>query len=69
MTGSGTTAADGTQTNTFDTAFSAAPKISVVQTGVALSVTNSITSITTSNFVYVPFKAAVAYHYIAIGAP
>lgn len=69
MTGTGVTATDGTVTNTFGTSFSSVPTIVACQFGPVVSNTNSVTSITTSNFIYTSAKAAVSNQWVAIGAP
>lgn len=72
MTGSGTTATDGTQTNTFGTAFSTAPLVFITQTGTAANNTNTVNSIgtvTASGIIYIAGKSGVTYSYLAIGAP
>ena len=51
QSGSVTTAADGTVTNTFTVAYAAAPTVLVVQTGEDTTVTNTVT-VTATNFLW-----------------
>lgn len=68
QSGSVTTAGDGTVTNTFSTAFSAAPVVLAVQTGIDTTITNTIT-VTTTNFILVTQKASQVVKWVAIGTP
>lgn len=63
------TASDGKVTNTFATAFTAAPNVVTVQVGDTINATNRVTSITTTNFVLDVQKTTVTNRWIAIGAP
>lgn len=68
--GSGTTADDGTLTNTFGTAFSSPPYVVVQVTGGGTVVrTNAISAVTTTNFVLNLGSEAKTFDYHAIGAP
>ncbi len=66
--GQATTAADGTVTNTFATAFTSAPKV-VLQPVGSFGPTNNLVSVTTSNFVCNIGEPSIVVHYIAVGAP
>lgn len=63
------TAADGTVTNTFATAFSAAPTVILTHLGLKLSPTNVVTTTTTTNFIMSAALGDVTNQWIAIGAP
>jgi hypothetical protein len=68
VAGTATTSDDGTVTNTFVTAFSVAPIVTatlVNHTGP----TNTVTAITTSNFVYNAGSQSKVVNWIAVGAP
>jgi hypothetical protein len=67
-TGTGTTVADGTVTNSFTTVFGAAPKVVCTQTGTVITSSNCVVSITTSNFLYRAGAGSVVVNYIAVGA-
>jgi hypothetical protein len=71
MSGTSVTAADGTITNTFAIAFSAVPNVTCSQQSIssAGSVTNTITGLTTTFFIYSAGKASVTNQWIAVGAP
>lgn len=66
--GAATTSDDGTVTNTFATAFSAAPKVVLTAAADALGVVPYLSAVTATNFTLVG-ATNLAYHYIAIGAP
>ncbi len=68
QSGSVTSSADNTVTNTFSTAFSSAPKVTTTPFN-STTATNTVTSVTTSNFVVNVGKASVVVHWFAIGAP
>lgn len=68
QSGTATTAADGTVTNTFATDFASAPV--VVTTPVNnVTPTNTVVSVTTSNFVHKAGVASLTINWVAIGAP
>jgi P pilus assembly chaperone PapD len=63
-----TTSADGSTTQAFATAFSAAPMVFPVQTGINTTITNSIT-VTTTNFILTTAKASQVVKCLVFGAP
>lgn len=67
--GSAVTADDGTVTNTFSTAFSTAPKVVLTPFNSTTALTNTVVSVTTSNFVANLGANAVTLHWVAVGAP
>lgn len=67
QTGRGKTATDGTVTNTFTTAFSVLPVVTVTQEGAVTTVSNIIVSCTTTQFIYNAGGPNVTNSYIAIG--
>lgn len=69
QSGTAITTTDGTVTNAFDVVFSAVPVVVTAQRGTTLSLTNWITSITTSNFVVRSGAGPVTNSYIAVGTP
>lgn len=66
--GTATTAADGTVTNTFSTAFASAPVV-VISPFNNTTATNSVVSVSTTAFVANLGTAAAVLHWIAVGAP
>lgn len=68
QSGSVTTSADGTVTNTFGTAFSTAPVVLLCQTGDGTTITNTVT-VTTTNFTYSAGAPSIVAKWLAIGAP
>ncbi len=62
--GTGTTATDGTTTNSFRWTYSNSPVVIAIQTG-NFSVTNAVTNITTTNFIYRATKAAVTFNWFS----
>jgi len=68
--GSSVVTSDGTVTNAFASAYSAAPKVVVTQKGAALqSVTNIVVSVTTTNFIYRSSISGTTNDWIAVGTP
>lgn len=68
--GSGTTEADGTYTNTFNITYSAAPTVFVQVTGGLTAVlTNAVSDVTETNFVINLGASSATYDWQAIGAP
>jgi hypothetical protein len=68
QSGTAVTTSDCTVTQTFSTAFSAAPKVVCPQIGLDTTTTN-VVAITSSNFVLRTGKASTTNHWIAIGTP
>ena len=70
QTGTCITGAGGKITNTFSTAFSSAPNVTISQTGLGTySPTNAVMFVTTTNFAVNTSDANVTNQWIAIGAP
>ncbi len=70
QSGTATTATDGTVTNTFGTAFSAIPIVTVTQVGsLTATVTNWLVSVTPTNFVLNSGAPGRSNMWIAVGAP
>lgn len=69
QSGTVTTAADGTVTNTFATAFAARPVVVATQYGALNSPTNWLQSITTTNFVLSAGAPGITNAWFAYGAP
>lgn len=67
--GSNTTAADGTVTNTFGTAFSSAPYVVTTPINKSIAITNTVISVSSTAFIYNMGADGVVFHFIAIGAP
>lgn len=68
QSGSVTTSANGTVTNTFGTAFASAPVVVISQTGSACTTTNILT-VTATGFVYNAGAPSIVVKWIAVGAP
>ena len=69
FSGISVTAADGTVTNTYPTAYSSPPKVVVAQVGSLNSPTNLVVTLTTTNFVYNGGRPSMTNLWISIGTP
>ncbi len=68
QSGSNTNATDGTVTNTFASVFSELPSVVTTPANNATP-TNTVVSITKSNFVYSSGVGAMVFHWVAVGSP
>jgi len=66
--GTSTSATDGTVTNTFSTAFSAAPTVVISPYGSAVLSTTNHVVVTTSNFIWTCSLPSKTANWVAIGA-
>lgn len=66
--GSNATTSNGTVTNTFPAAFTVAPYV-VCQKINSNAGTNTVVSVTTTNFIYTAGAPSITFHWIAVGAP
>lgn len=69
QTGSSVSSTDGTVTNTFTTPYGSLPSISIQSWGALMPGTNTITTLTLTNFVFKCGANAASNTWISVGSP